>query len=46
MRVHGPKCESQVSDPAQELIKALALADLEERTPVKAFDLLRKWKEK
>ena len=34
------------TDPAQELIKALAGVDLEQLTPVKAFDLLREWKEK
>jgi DNA mismatch repair protein MutS len=34
------------NDPAQELLKALAVVDLEQLTPVKAFDLLRQWKEK
>jgi DNA mismatch repair protein MutS len=34
------------ADPAQELIKALVGVDLEQLTPVKAFDLLREWKEK
>jgi DNA mismatch repair protein MutS len=34
------------TDPAQELIKALAGVSIEELTPVKAFELLRAWKEK
>src|SRR6185312_10545649 len=34
------------TDPAQELIKALAGVAIEELTPVKAFELLRSWKEK
>ncbi len=32
------------SDPAKDLIKALAVAELEKLTPVQAFDLLRQWK--
>jgi DNA mismatch repair protein MutS len=32
------------SDPAQELIKALAVIELEKLTPVQAFDFLRQWK--
>ena len=34
------------SDPAQELLKALATAELEQLSPVQAFELLRGWKEK
>ena len=34
------------SDPAQDLLKALAGADLDQLTPVHAFDLLREWKQK
>ncbi|HXD26060.1 MAG TPA: DNA mismatch repair protein MutS, partial [Propionibacteriaceae bacterium] len=34
------------SDPAQELIKVLATVELDQLTPVQAFDLLRQWKEK
>jgi DNA mismatch repair protein MutS len=34
------------TDPAQELLKALAVVELEKLTPVRAFDLLRQWKEK
>jgi len=34
------------TDPAQEMIKALALIELDQLTPVQAFDLLRQWKEK
>jgi len=33
------------TDPAQELIKALAGTDMEKLSPVQAFDLLRKWKD-
>ena len=32
-------------DPAQELLKALALIELDQLTPVQAFDLLRQWKQ-
>jgi len=34
------------TDPAQDLIKALAVVNVDELTPVQAFDLLRLWKEK
>jgi DNA mismatch repair protein MutS len=33
-------------DPGQELLKALAVIELEQLTPVQAFDLLRQWKDK
>jgi hypothetical protein len=33
-------------DPTRELLKALAGAQLDNLTPVRAFDLLRQWKEK
>jgi hypothetical protein len=34
------------TDPAQELIKALAGTSLDQMSPVQAFDLLRAWKAK
>ena len=34
------------TDPAQELLNALAVMELDQLTPVQAFDLLRQWKEK
>ncbi len=34
------------ADPAKELAKALAVVDVDQLTPVAAFDLLRQWKEK
>jgi DNA mismatch repair protein MutS len=34
------------TDPAQELIKTLTTVDLDQLTPVQAFDLLRQWKDK
>ena len=34
------------ADPALELLGALAAVQLDQLTPVKAFDLLREWKEK
>ena len=34
------------TDPAKELLTQLAGTKLEELTPVQAFDLLRRWKEK
>ena len=34
------------NDPGQELLKALAVSELEKLTPVQAFDLVRQWKEK
>jgi DNA mismatch repair protein MutS len=33
-------------DPAKELLKALAGAEVEKLTPVQAFDMLREWKDK
>ncbi|MDB5290684.1 MAG: mismatch repair protein MutS, partial [Phycisphaerales bacterium] len=32
------------ADPAKELLKTLASTQIENLTPVQAFDLLRKWK--
>jgi DNA mismatch repair protein MutS len=34
------------TDPSLELMKSLAAVDLNQLTPVEAFDLLRQWKEK
>jgi DNA mismatch repair protein MutS len=34
------------TDPAQDLIKALAAVELDQLTPVQAFDVLRQWKDK